>query len=181
MRSLMWTPPVDCTAQETALLSYMTRTRKLFGFLRRHRHELFDTPFQQQLIGMYDHPDAGKVPLPPALLAMALVLQAYLRVSHAELVQLALVDLRVQQLLGRLGGQSPAYSQGAPVNFGERLIAHDLDRRQLRSSKSWDCGFLSTRAPSERYRLVPSACQKTGGLSSGKASWPSRGRGRERN
>ena len=35
MRSLMWTPPVDCTAQETALLAYMTRTRKLFGFCRR--------------------------------------------------------------------------------------------------------------------------------------------------
>ena len=131
MRSLMWTPPVDCTAQETALLSYMTRTRKLFGFLRRHRHELFDAPFQQQLIGMYEHPDAGKEPLPPALLAMALLLQAYLRVSDAELVQLTLVDLRVQLVLGCLGGHSPAFSQGALVNFRERLIAHDLDRRLL--------------------------------------------------
>ena len=52
MRSLLWNPPVDCTAQETALLAYLTRTRKLFGFLRRHRHELFDAPFQQQLIGI---------------------------------------------------------------------------------------------------------------------------------
>ena len=131
MRSLMWTPPVDCTAQETALLAYMTRTRKLFGFLRLHRHELFDAPFQQQLIGMYEHPDAGKEPLPPALLATALLLQAYLRVSDAELVQLTLVDLRVQLVLGCLGGQSPAFSQGALVNFRERLIAHDLDRRLL--------------------------------------------------
>jgi POT family proton-dependent oligopeptide transporter len=28
MRSLLWNPPVDCTAQETALLAYLTRTRQ---------------------------------------------------------------------------------------------------------------------------------------------------------
>lgn len=131
MRSLKWTPPQHFTAQETALLSHMTRTRKLFGFLRRHRLDLFDEPFQQQLIAMYDHPDAGKEPLPPALLAMALLLQAYLRVSDAELVQLTLMDLRVQLVLGCLGAQSPAFSQGALVNFRKRLIEHDLDRRLL--------------------------------------------------
>jgi hypothetical protein len=109
----------------------MTRTRKLFGFLRLHRHELFDEPFEQQLIAMYDHPEAGKEPLPPALLAMALLLQAYLRVSDAELVQLTLCDLRVQLVLGCLGGQSPAFSQGALVNFRDRLIAHEMDRRLL--------------------------------------------------
>src|SRR5712671_5944632 len=108
MRSLTWTPPVDCTAQETALLAHMTRTRKLFGFLRRHRHELFDEPLQQQLIATYRNPEAGKEPRPPALLAMALLLQAYLRVSDAEMVQLTLVDLRVQLVLDCLGTQKPA-------------------------------------------------------------------------
>lgn len=131
MRSLQWTPPVDCTAQETALLAHMTRTRKLFGFLRRHRHELFDEPFQQQLIATYRNPEAGKEPRPPALLAMALLLQAYLRVSDAELVQLTLVDLRVQLVLGCLGAEKTAFSQGALVNFRDRLIDHDLDRRLL--------------------------------------------------
>ncbi len=131
MRSLAWTPPVPCTAQETALLAHMTRTRKLFGFLRLQRHALFDEPFQQQLIAMYSHPEAGKEPLPPALLAMALLLQAYLRVSDAEMVQLTLVDLRVQLVLGCLGASHPAFSQGALVNFRDRLIAHDLDRRLL--------------------------------------------------
>ena len=70
-----WNPPLEPTPQETALLSRLTRTRKLFAFLREHRHELFDDAFQAELETMYRDTGAGKEPLPPALLAMAMLLQ----------------------------------------------------------------------------------------------------------
>ena len=37
----------------------LNRVRKLFGFLREHRHELFDDTFQDQLEGMYRDTGAG--------------------------------------------------------------------------------------------------------------------------
>ena len=37
-----WNPKRETTRQEEFLLKRLHRTRKLFGFLRRHRHELFD-------------------------------------------------------------------------------------------------------------------------------------------
>jgi hypothetical protein len=37
-----WTPPVAPTRQEQFLLKRLDRVRKLLGFLRLHRHELFD-------------------------------------------------------------------------------------------------------------------------------------------
>lgn len=40
-----WDPPVELTAQEERLLKRLHRVRPLFGFLRRHRHELFDDAF----------------------------------------------------------------------------------------------------------------------------------------
>jgi hypothetical protein len=52
----------------------LTRTRKLFGFLREGRHELFDDAFQAELESMYRKSGAGKDPVPPALLAMVLLL-----------------------------------------------------------------------------------------------------------
>jgi hypothetical protein len=36
-----WDPPVELTAQEERLLKRLHRERPLFGFLRRHRHELW--------------------------------------------------------------------------------------------------------------------------------------------
>ena len=37
-----WTPPVATTRKEQFLLKRLTRTKKLFAFLRLHRHELFN-------------------------------------------------------------------------------------------------------------------------------------------
>src|ERR1700694_4792384 len=65
-----WNPKRETTRQEEFLLKRLHRTRKLFGFLRRHRHELFDEQFQSELEGMYPAPGAGTEPVPPALLAM---------------------------------------------------------------------------------------------------------------
>ena len=126
-----WTPPVAPTRQEQFLLKRLGRVRKLLGFLRRHRHELFDEGFQEELASMYRTTGAGKDARPPAMMAMAMLVQGYLGMSDAEMIELTVVDLRVQMVLGCLGTQAPPFSQGALQTFRERLIATDLDRRVL--------------------------------------------------
>jgi hypothetical protein len=99
--------------------------------LRDYRHEFFDDEFQVELESMYRDTGAGKDALPPALLAMASILQVYLGASDAEAVELTVVDLRWQMVLDRLGCSKPAFSQGALFDFRERLIRTDMDRRLL--------------------------------------------------
>ena len=123
-----WSPPVEASPYEERLLKRLTRVRALFGFLRRHRHELFDAAFQEQLEGMYRTTGAGDEPNPPALLCMAVLLQGYVGASDAEAVELALVDLRWQMVLGCLGATTPPFSQGGLQAFRERMIAHEMDR-----------------------------------------------------
>ncbi len=126
-----WKPPVAPTRQEQFLLKRLDRVRKLLGFLRVHRHELFDDAFQDELASMYRTTGAGKDALPPAMMAIAMLVQGYLGISDAEMVELTVVDLRVQMVLGCLGAEQPAFSQGALQEFRERLIGADLDRRVL--------------------------------------------------
>ncbi|WP_437942652.1 transposase [Sorangium sp. So ce341] len=40
---------MELSRQEQSLMKPLTRVRTLFGFLRLHRHELFDEAFQEQL------------------------------------------------------------------------------------------------------------------------------------
>lgn len=126
-----WTPPVAPTRQEQFILKRLGRVRKLLGFLRLHRHELFDDAFQEELASMYRATGAGKAARPPAQLAMAMLVQGYLGMSDAEMIELTVLDLRVQMVLGCLGAEAPPFSQGALQEFRERLIAADLDRRVL--------------------------------------------------
>ena len=126
-----WRPPVALTRQERFLLKRLDRVRKLLGFLRRHRHELCDDAFQQELASMYRTTGAGKAARPPAMMAMAMLVQGYLGMSDAEMIELTVVDLRVQMVLGCLGAEAPPFSQGALQVFRERLIGADLDRRVL--------------------------------------------------
>ena len=125
-----WSPKQDPTRQEEFILKRLEK-RKLFGFLRRHRHELFDDAFQSELELMYRDTDAGVEPVPPAQLAMALLLQGYLGLSDWDAVETAVMDLRWQMVLGCLGAEEPPFSQGTLQSFRERLIAHDMDRRLL--------------------------------------------------
>lgn len=130
-----WKPRKETTRQEDMLLGRLSRTRRLFAFLRQHRHELFNEAFQEELAGMYRQSGAGQPPLPPALMAMAALLQGYVGSSDAETVELTVVDLRWQMVLGCLGGDSPAFSQGAFQEFRQRLIEHDMDRRLLERTR----------------------------------------------
>jgi hypothetical protein len=96
-----------------------------------HRHELFDDALQDELAAMYRTTGAGKEARPPAMMAMAILVQGYLGMSDAEMIELTVLDLRVQMVLGCLGAEAPPFSQGALQEFRERLIAADLDRRVL--------------------------------------------------
>lgn len=126
-----WNPPATLSPREARVRKRVGQKRKLFGFLCDHRHELFDEEFQDQLEQMYRDTGAGKDPVPPALLAMALLLQGYSKASDSEAVELAACDARWQLVLGCLGSDEAPFSQGALFNFRERLIAHDMDRKLL--------------------------------------------------
>lgn len=131
-----WNPPVELTAQEQGLLKRLNRVRPLFRFLRLHRHELFDDAFQEKLEAAYRDTGAGEEPHPPALLCMVVLLQGYVGASDAEAVELSIVDLRWQMVLGCLGVTTPPFSQGGLQMFRERMIAHELDRAVLERTVS---------------------------------------------
>jgi hypothetical protein len=126
-----WSPSSEISRREQMFLKRLGRTKKLFAFLREHRLDLFDDAFQDELAGMYRTTDEGKEPVAPALLAMAVLLQAYTGTSDAEAVELTVVDARWQMVLGVLSAEEPAFSQGTLQRVRERLIAHDMDRRLL--------------------------------------------------
>jgi hypothetical protein len=126
-----WSPPVELSRQEQMLMKRLVRVRALFGFLRLHRHELFDDAFQEQLEDMYRKTGAGDEPVPPAQMCMAVLLQGYVGASDAEAVELCLVDLRWQMVLNCLGAVTPPFSQGALQAFRGRMVAHEMDRLLL--------------------------------------------------
>jgi hypothetical protein len=147
-----WSPRDEYTDEETQLLKRLKRNKKLFAFLRQHRQELFDETFQAELESMYRDTGAGKEPVTPAMMAMAVLLQEYAGASDAEAVELTVMDKRWQLVLGRLGESTPAFSQGAFWDFRERLIRHDMDRRLLertrelaRKTKEFDWKKVPTR------------------------------------
>jgi hypothetical protein len=123
-----WLPVVELTKKEETLMKRLTRVRALFGFLRLHRHELFDDAFQEQLESMYRSTGAGAEAIVPALMCMVVLLQGYVGASDAEAVELAVVDLRWQMVLGCIGAETPPFSQGALQDFRERMVAHEMDR-----------------------------------------------------
>jgi hypothetical protein len=128
-----WKPRVECSAREQKLLKLAGKSRKLFVFLREHRHELFDDAFQAELESMYRQTGQGEAAQPPALMCMGLLLQAYLQTSDAEAVRLSASDRCWRLVLGTLDDEEdePAFSQGGLQQFRERLIAHEMDRRLL--------------------------------------------------
>lgn len=126
-----WTPSTITTDEEQEMLDRLGKRRRQFAFLRLHRAELFDEAFQDELAEMYRDTGEGKLPVPPALLCMALLLQAYTGASDAEVIDAMVDDRRWQLVLGMLGSKKPAFAQGTLQSFRERLIRHDMDLRLL--------------------------------------------------
>src|SRR5258708_213578 len=83
MRPEIWQPPIALSTQEEQIVTHIRRA-KLFVFLRKHRHMLFNEAFQQELASLYDDSVRGRPPISPALVALATILQAYMGVSDDE-------------------------------------------------------------------------------------------------
>lgn len=130
MRPTVWQPPVETTADEDKIIKRIKRA-KLFLFLRRHRHQLFTSEFQVELATIYKDCPQGQPPVPPALLALALILQAYTGVSDDEVIEATLRDRRWQLALDCLDAETPPFSKGTLVGFRARLIEKALGRRLL--------------------------------------------------
>lgn len=125
--SLEWNPPVALSEQEERT---MKRVKKapLFRFFREHRHELFDEATQRKFAEAYPAVLRGKDPKPPALLGLAMIMQAAFDVSDQEVVELTACDRRWQMCLDCLDNEEPLFCQGTVFNFRMRAIEHGLQR-----------------------------------------------------
>jgi hypothetical protein len=121
MRPPTWRPPVEPTPEEQAVLKRIKRA-KLFVFLRKRRHEVFDEEFQAKLATIYRDSVFGQPPVPPARLALATILQAYTGVSDDEAIEAMVMDRRWQLVLDCLDEQEPPFSKGTLVGFRQALI-----------------------------------------------------------
>jgi hypothetical protein len=154
-----WHPPVALTPTEERLLR-RCKKQPIFGFLRAIRHELFDDAFQRELAGMYDRSAKGRPPAPPALLAMATILQAARQLSDQDAALAVATDRAWQLVLGLLelpdDGDVP-FGQTALFDFRLRLLAHDMDRRLLERTLelATRSGLFSPRALRAAFDASP--------------------------
>ena len=130
MQPSLWQPPVELSEQEEQIVKRI-RKAKLFVFLRQHRHELFDEGFQQELARLYGKAERGQPPVAPAMLALALILEAYTGVSDDEVIEATVMDRRWQLVLDCLDTEHAPFSKGTLVAFRQRLIEAQMDRRLI--------------------------------------------------
>lgn len=128
MRPAPWHPPTALSPAEQRVVGRIRRA-KLFTFLRRIRHDLFDDAFQTELTQLYRPSPQGQPPVPPAQLALATILQAYTGVSDDEVIEALVMDRRWQLVLDCLDCDHAPFGKATLVRFRAALIAHDLDRR----------------------------------------------------
>jgi hypothetical protein len=130
MQPILWQPPVELSEQEEQIVKKI-RKAKLFVFLRQHRHELLDEAFQQELASLYRKAERGQPPVAPAMLALALILEAYTGVSDDEVIEATVMDRRWQLVLDCLDTDQAPFSKGTLVGFRQRLIEAQMDRRLI--------------------------------------------------
>src|SRR5258706_7906229 len=150
MQPEIWKPPVELSQQEEQIVKRV-RKAKLFVFLREHRHELFNEALQQELANLYRPAERGHPPIATALLALALILQAYMGISDDEVIEATLMDRRWQLVLDCLDTEQAPFSKGTLVAFRLRLIEAHMDRRLIErtieiANQSQDFGPRALRA-----------------------------------
>jgi transposase len=113
-----------------------------YGFLARHRHELF----QDEDFTMLYCPDNGRSSVPPSMLAVALLLQAHDRVSDAEAKRRADLDLSWKVALGIDIDERP-FAKSTLQLFRSQLILHDQARAIFCRSLEYarETGYLKGR------------------------------------
>ena len=75
------------------------------------------------MIGAYSRNRESNVP--PAMLAMVWLLQAYTQASDREAIEATIFDLRWKLVLGTLQEEEPPFGQGTLSRFRTRLIEND--------------------------------------------------------
>lgn len=130
MRPPYWNPPIELSEVEQAIISRIKRA-KLFIFLRYNRHHLFNDKFQSELATIFKDSTVGHCPVPPAELALAVILQAYTGVSDDEVIEALVMDRRWQLVLDCHDCQKSPFSKGTLVNFRQGMIDFGLDQRLI--------------------------------------------------
>src|SRR5947209_229620 len=130
MQPSLWQPPVELSEQEKQIVKRI-RKAKLFVFLRQQRHELVDEAFQQELATLYRPAERGQPPVAPAMLALALILEAYTGVSDDEVIEATMMDRRWQLVLDCVDAEEAPFSKGTLVAFRKLLIEGQMDRRLI--------------------------------------------------
>src|SRR6266568_4353870 len=113
MKPPLWQPPTALSTKEEQVLKRMKKA-KLFVFLRKQRHEIFDEAFQNELATLYQDSKRGQPPIAPAQLALASLLQAYMGVSDDEVIEATVMDRRWQLVLDCLDSEQAPFSQRDP-------------------------------------------------------------------
>ena len=130
MRPPIWQPPIELSPKEETVVKRI-RKAKLFVFLRQIRHELFDSDFQLELTKIFKDSSVGLCPVPPAQLALFIILQAYTVVSDDEAIETIEMDRRWQLVLDCLDCEKAPFSKGTLVKFRALFISHSFDRREI--------------------------------------------------
>ena len=128
MRPPFWNPPIALSPSEQQVAKRIKKA-KLFLIFRKIRHQLFDEQFQTELATLFKDSTVGKCPVPPAQLAIAIILQAYMGVSDDELIEALNMDRRWQLVLDCLDCEKAPFGKGTLVRFRAALIAVEGDRR----------------------------------------------------
>jgi len=130
MRPPLWHPPIELSEREALIIKRIKRA-KLFTFLRLNRSFIFNDEFQEQLATIFKDSTVGQSPVPPAQLALAIILQAYLGISDDEVIEEMVMDQRWQLVLDCLNCETPPFSKATLVRFRKSLIKKEMDQRLI--------------------------------------------------
>ncbi len=130
MQPPLWQPPVELPPAEQQIVQRIKRA-KLFVFLRSVRHELFDEGMQQELNQMYGDSAVGHPPVPPAQVALAMIVQAYTGASDDEAIEAMEMDKRWQLVLDCLECEHAPFSKATLVRCRQAMIKQRLERRLI--------------------------------------------------
>jgi hypothetical protein len=86
---------------------------------------------QEELANLYRKQERGRPPVAPAILALALILEAYTGVSDDEVIEATMMDRRWQLVLDCIDTEEAPFSKGTLVVFRRRLIEGQMDRRLI--------------------------------------------------
>lgn len=86
---------------------------------------------------MFKDSTMGKCPVPPAQLALFIILQAYTGVSDDEALEAMIMDRRWQLVLDCIDCEQAPFGKGTLVRFRSALIASGSDRRLVERTFVW--------------------------------------------